>query len=315
MYNVSAIGYAKMKVVCYVKCGEPFLAEIEIQPIVTKDIYGEGRVSHLLGKMNRLEMVIDADSAPRSLSKSQLELYDWVQEHPLSDDEDDCSSCCCGRSEGEDDDLETSSSLSCSTSDDNDDEGGDCSIDNDSSSSPRRRIGQIDEAAGREEDTTARYSFLSPVAARGPPFTISCGRSCAVGSGSSQSPPLMLLGKNKRSHMIAATCTTYCAGTSGRDRNREREEDDEDATSMDVSEEEMLYGRYTNNKKYFKMGEGDCRDEWQKQEQHGGDLHANHTKIKHIAPAALLRRRVTFPGFLSSPGADLAMRKRSRSAV
>jgi hypothetical protein len=91
MHNAALVGYGKAKVVYYSKDRVPFGSEIELQPISTRNMFGEINMTHFLGKVKCLLTDGDANCVPPTMSKSQLELYDWVQDHPLSDDEESLS--------------------------------------------------------------------------------------------------------------------------------------------------------------------------------------------------------------------------------
>lgn len=51
MCSVQLTGYGKANLVNYTKSGRPFWCEIQIQPIISKDMYGDEQITHLLGTM------------------------------------------------------------------------------------------------------------------------------------------------------------------------------------------------------------------------------------------------------------------------
>lgn len=51
MCSVQLTGYGKANLVNYTKSGRPFWCEIQIQPIMSKDMYGDEQITHLLGTL------------------------------------------------------------------------------------------------------------------------------------------------------------------------------------------------------------------------------------------------------------------------
>ena len=67
MYNVQLTGYGKASVINYTKSGKPFRCEIIIQPIVSKDMYGDDIITHLLGTLIKTS-AFDTKDEPSSCS-------------------------------------------------------------------------------------------------------------------------------------------------------------------------------------------------------------------------------------------------------
>lgn len=69
MYNVQLTGYGKASVINYTKGGKPFRCEIIIQPIISKDMYGDNIITHLLGTLIKT-FNVDTKDEPSSCSVS-----------------------------------------------------------------------------------------------------------------------------------------------------------------------------------------------------------------------------------------------------
>ena len=71
MQSVELTGYGKASLINYTKGGKPFRCEILIQPIVSKDMYGEEQITHLLGTLVKTAAVDPSDTSSHSTSESE----------------------------------------------------------------------------------------------------------------------------------------------------------------------------------------------------------------------------------------------------
>eukprot|EP00596_Hydrurales_sp_CCMP1899_P005768 CAMPEP_0119040592 /NCGR_PEP_ID=MMETSP1177-20130426/10590_1 /TAXON_ID=2985 /ORGANISM="Ochromonas sp, Strain CCMP1899" /LENGTH=218 /DNA_ID=CAMNT_0007005825 /DNA_START=150 /DNA_END=806 /DNA_ORIENTATION=- len=63
MSNVKSSGFGNACVINYTKSGKPFWCEISVQPIVSKDMYGDNQVTHFVATVTRnTELAIEKDS-------------------------------------------------------------------------------------------------------------------------------------------------------------------------------------------------------------------------------------------------------------
>ena len=69
MYSVQLTGFGKASLINYTKAGKPFWYDIIIQPIISKDMYGDEQITHLLGTIVKTSaVVVKASSASSSAS-------------------------------------------------------------------------------------------------------------------------------------------------------------------------------------------------------------------------------------------------------
>jgi hypothetical protein len=72
MYTVQLTGYGQASLINYTKGGKPFWCDILIQPIISKDMYGDEQITHLLGTLVKTASVDASDSSSRSASESEI---------------------------------------------------------------------------------------------------------------------------------------------------------------------------------------------------------------------------------------------------
>ena len=70
MCSVQSTGYGKANLVNYTKSGRPFWCEIQIQPIISKDMYGDEQITHLLGTLVKTATVDATETSSCSTSPS-----------------------------------------------------------------------------------------------------------------------------------------------------------------------------------------------------------------------------------------------------
>ena len=71
MQSVELTGYGKASLINYTKGGKPFWCEIMIQPIISKDMYGDEQITHLLGTLVKTATVDPSDTSSHSTSESE----------------------------------------------------------------------------------------------------------------------------------------------------------------------------------------------------------------------------------------------------
>ena len=71
MQSVELTGYGKASLINYTKGGKPFWCEIMIQPIISKDMYGDEQITHLLGTLVKTSTVDPSDTSSHSTSESE----------------------------------------------------------------------------------------------------------------------------------------------------------------------------------------------------------------------------------------------------
>ena len=70
MCSVQLTGYGKANLVNYTKSGRPFWCEIQIQPLISKDMYGDEQITHLLGTMVKTASVDTSKTSSASSPSS-----------------------------------------------------------------------------------------------------------------------------------------------------------------------------------------------------------------------------------------------------
>lgn len=72
MYTVESTGCGQASLINYTKSGKPFWCDILIQPIISKDMYGDEQITHLLGTLVKTASVGTSDTSSRSVSESEV---------------------------------------------------------------------------------------------------------------------------------------------------------------------------------------------------------------------------------------------------
>jgi hypothetical protein len=72
MYTVQLTGYGHASLINYTKGGKPFWCDILIQPIISKDMYGDEQITHLLGTLVKTASVDTSGMSSRSASESEI---------------------------------------------------------------------------------------------------------------------------------------------------------------------------------------------------------------------------------------------------
>jgi hypothetical protein len=77
MHNVQYTGHGKAEVINYRQDGTPFFCSLQIQPISSSDMYGELKITHLLGTYNIFDIETNIDKI-KSLNSKLDEDYSWL---------------------------------------------------------------------------------------------------------------------------------------------------------------------------------------------------------------------------------------------
>ena len=77
MHNVQYTGYGEAEVINYRQDGTPFFCSLQIQPISSSDMYGELKITHLLGTYNIYDIETNIDKI-KSLNNKLDEDYSWL---------------------------------------------------------------------------------------------------------------------------------------------------------------------------------------------------------------------------------------------
>ena len=80
MKNVQLTGHGKASLINYTKGGKPFRCEVIIQPIFSKDMYGDELITHLLGVLIKTSNV-EAKNSPSTSSTSSAERSEQEGNH------------------------------------------------------------------------------------------------------------------------------------------------------------------------------------------------------------------------------------------
>jgi hypothetical protein len=77
MHNVQYTGFGQAEVINYRSDGTPFFCSLQIQPISSSDMYGEIKITHLLGTYNIFDIETNIDKM-NSLKNKLDDEYSWL---------------------------------------------------------------------------------------------------------------------------------------------------------------------------------------------------------------------------------------------
>jgi PAS domain-containing protein len=84
MHNVQYTGHGEAEVINYRQDGTPFFCSLKIQPLSSSDMYGELKITHLLGTYS----IFDIDEKMKDLLKKKKEdEYSWLIQCDIIDEE------------------------------------------------------------------------------------------------------------------------------------------------------------------------------------------------------------------------------------
>ena len=72
MYSVQLSGYGQASLINYTKGGQPFWCDIVIEPIISKNMYGDEQITHLLGTLVKTAVVDTSDESSRDTPESEI---------------------------------------------------------------------------------------------------------------------------------------------------------------------------------------------------------------------------------------------------
>ena len=89
MHNVQYTGHGQAEVVNYRQDGTPFFCSVQIQPLSSCDMYGELKITHLLGTYNMFDMGTDTEKRCDILKQKKEEEYSWLIHCDIINDQAD----------------------------------------------------------------------------------------------------------------------------------------------------------------------------------------------------------------------------------
>ena len=89
MHNVQYTGHGEAEVINYRQDGTPFFCSLQIQPLSSSDMYGDLKITHLLGTYNIFDIDTNSEKIIDFLKRKKEEEYSWLIQCDIIDEQKD----------------------------------------------------------------------------------------------------------------------------------------------------------------------------------------------------------------------------------